>query len=168
MERKDGRSQIAKFMGPTWGPPGSCRPQMGPTLAPWTLISGVSQQLGWSGTCHMDVILVGRQYFNHSDETEKIRNWGNLLSDPHPRTTSKVLTSRFITDLLTSRCCVKYQCYFLLRVDYCSRLTHWDRVTHICVSKLCRYFSDNGLSPVHTKPLSEIMLAHQLGLWEQI
>ena len=23
-------SQIAKFMGPTWGPPGSCRPQMGP------------------------------------------------------------------------------------------------------------------------------------------
>ena len=27
-------SQIAKFMGPTWGPPGSCRPQMGPMLAP--------------------------------------------------------------------------------------------------------------------------------------
>ena len=22
--------QITKFMGPTWGPPGSCRPQMGP------------------------------------------------------------------------------------------------------------------------------------------
>ena len=29
-------------MGPTWGPPGSCRPQMGPMLAPWTLLSGVS------------------------------------------------------------------------------------------------------------------------------
>ena len=26
-------TQIAKFMGPTWGPPGSCRPQMGPMLA---------------------------------------------------------------------------------------------------------------------------------------
>ena len=26
--------QIAKFMGPTRGPPGSCRPQMGPMLAP--------------------------------------------------------------------------------------------------------------------------------------
>ena len=25
--------QIARFMGPTWGPPGSCRPQMGPMLA---------------------------------------------------------------------------------------------------------------------------------------
>ena len=35
-------SQIAKFMGPTWGPPGSCRPQMGHMLAPWTLLSGIS------------------------------------------------------------------------------------------------------------------------------
>ena len=33
-------SQIAKFIGPTWGPSGSCRPQMGPMLAPWTLLSG--------------------------------------------------------------------------------------------------------------------------------
>ena len=29
-----------KFMGPTWDPPGSCQPQMGPMLAPWTLLSG--------------------------------------------------------------------------------------------------------------------------------
>ena len=27
-------------MGPTWGPPGSFRPQMGPILADWTLLSG--------------------------------------------------------------------------------------------------------------------------------
>ena len=33
-------SQIAKFMGPTWGQHGSCRPQMGPMLAPWILLSG--------------------------------------------------------------------------------------------------------------------------------
>ena len=33
-------TQIARFIGPTWGPPGSCRPQMGPMLAPWTLLSG--------------------------------------------------------------------------------------------------------------------------------
>ena len=32
--------QIAKFMEPTWGPPGYCGPQMGPMLAPWTLLSG--------------------------------------------------------------------------------------------------------------------------------
>ena len=33
-------TQIAKFMGPTWGPPGSCRPQMEPMLASWALLSG--------------------------------------------------------------------------------------------------------------------------------
>ena len=32
--------QIARSMGPTWGSPGSCRPQMDPMLAPWTLLSG--------------------------------------------------------------------------------------------------------------------------------
>ena len=36
-------TQIAKFMGPTWGPPGSCRPQMGPIMASWTLLSGKPQ-----------------------------------------------------------------------------------------------------------------------------
>ena len=32
-------SQIARFMGPTWGPPGSCRPQVGPMFTTWTLLS---------------------------------------------------------------------------------------------------------------------------------
>ena len=36
-------TQIAKFMG--WGPPGSWWPQMGPMLAPWTLLS-------WKKTAH--------------------------------------------------------------------------------------------------------------------
>ena len=34
-------SPIARFMGPTWGPPGSCRPHMGRMLALWTLLSGM-------------------------------------------------------------------------------------------------------------------------------
>ena len=38
-------SQIGKFMGSTWGPPGSCRSQIGPMLAPWTLLPGL--QMGW-------------------------------------------------------------------------------------------------------------------------
>ena len=32
-------TQRARFVWPTWGPPGSCRPQEGPMLAPWTLLS---------------------------------------------------------------------------------------------------------------------------------
>ena len=36
-------SQIKiKFMRPSWGPHESYRPQMGPMLAPWTLLSGIS------------------------------------------------------------------------------------------------------------------------------
>ena len=33
-------AQIARFVWPTWGPPGSWQPQVGPTLAPWILLSG--------------------------------------------------------------------------------------------------------------------------------
>ena len=33
-------TQIARFTGPTWGPPGADRTQVGPMLAPWTLLSG--------------------------------------------------------------------------------------------------------------------------------
>ena len=31
---------IARFMGPTWGPSGADRTQVGPMLAPWRLLSG--------------------------------------------------------------------------------------------------------------------------------
>ena len=31
---------IVRFMGPTWGPSGANRTQVGPMLAPWTLLSG--------------------------------------------------------------------------------------------------------------------------------
>ena len=34
---------IARFMGPTWGPSGADRTQVGPMLAPWTLLSGELQ-----------------------------------------------------------------------------------------------------------------------------
>ena len=32
-------TQIARFMGSTWGSPGSCRPQMDPMMVPWSLLS---------------------------------------------------------------------------------------------------------------------------------
>ena len=46
--KKEG-TQIAKFMGPTLGPLGTCQPQMGPMLAPWTLLSGY----GWTRFCEI-------------------------------------------------------------------------------------------------------------------
>ena len=35
------QSLIASFMEPTWGPSGADRTQVGPMLAPWTLLSGM-------------------------------------------------------------------------------------------------------------------------------
>ena len=61
--------QIAKFMGPTWGPPGSCRPQMGPMLTPWILLSVYAWNVysgvpviymlkdNWISTTRMELIL---------------------------------------------------------------------------------------------------------------
>ena len=40
-------SLIARFMGPTRGPPGSCRPELDPTMASWTLLSGYARST-WS------------------------------------------------------------------------------------------------------------------------
>ena len=34
-------SLIARLMGPTWDPSGADRTQVGPMLAPWTLLSGI-------------------------------------------------------------------------------------------------------------------------------
>ena len=40
-------ARITNFMGSTWGPPGSCRPKMGPMLAPRTLLSGWIWKPNW-------------------------------------------------------------------------------------------------------------------------
>ena len=45
-------SQIAKFTGPTCGPPGPCRSQMGLMLVPWASLSGLNQTLNSQQTLH--------------------------------------------------------------------------------------------------------------------
>ena len=50
---------------------------------------------------------------------------------------------------------------------YCNTLTHWGRVTHICVNNLTIIVSDNGLSPnrrqVITRTNDGILLIGSLG-----
>ena len=38
-------SLIVRFMGPTWGPSGADRTQVGPILAPWNVLSGISRSM---------------------------------------------------------------------------------------------------------------------------
>ena len=40
-------TQIAKFMGPTWGPPGSCRPRWAPCWPHEPCYQGCISQVGW-------------------------------------------------------------------------------------------------------------------------
>ena len=40
-------SLIVRFMGPTWGPSGADRTQVGPMLVPWILLSGITRVLVW-------------------------------------------------------------------------------------------------------------------------
>ena len=50
--RQATKTQMARFMGPTWGPSGSCWPQMGLMLASWTLLSGNGSPINsWEMTC---------------------------------------------------------------------------------------------------------------------
>ena len=44
---------IARFMGPTGGPPGADRTQVGPMLAPWTLLSAWSTKHGYFTTAEI-------------------------------------------------------------------------------------------------------------------
>ena len=45
-------AQITKLTEPKWALPGSCRPQIGPILAPWTLLSGRGNSAPQKNTLH--------------------------------------------------------------------------------------------------------------------
>ena len=67
--------QIANLMRPTWGLPGSCRPQMGPMLAPWILLSGyIFQYIKWAMSIHCHAYIVW------SKADGDIRSTGSRLS----------------------------------------------------------------------------------------
>ena len=44
-----------RFMGPTWGPSGANRTQVGPMLAPWTSLSGYWWERGWFTNIHINL-----------------------------------------------------------------------------------------------------------------
>ena len=54
---------IARFMGPTRGPPGADRPQVGPRWATWTLLSGFLDSSPTNGCpascCHYNNVIMG-------------------------------------------------------------------------------------------------------------
>ena len=58
-------------MGPFWGPPRSCRPQMGPMLAPWTLLSRILHY--WDAFAACRTAFTHRAYKNSLYERLKVK-----------------------------------------------------------------------------------------------
>ena len=86
-------AQIAKFMGPTWGPPGSCRPQMGPMLAPWTLLSG---RFEWFLRCgrQTEIKSVDESFVAGAERSTVL--WGsNFLTQTHKSISFESLCTRW-------------------------------------------------------------------------
>ena len=52
---------IARFMGPTWHTPGADRTQVGPMLAPWTLLSGYTSHETVSSDINQAMPMVGQE-----------------------------------------------------------------------------------------------------------
>ena len=77
-------TQIAKFMGPTWGPPGSCRPQMSPMLAPWTLLGKPSAGVKLLDVephhcCNIFIHKVQHKHWYHRKVRLHKHFWGHII-----------------------------------------------------------------------------------------
>ena len=71
-------SLTARLMGPTWGPSGAGRTQVGPMLVPWTLLSGIQStkppvqkrsniRLCWNPTWQRYVMEVSTDFWTHKN-----------------------------------------------------------------------------------------------------
>ena len=165
---------ITRFMGPTWGLSGADRAQMGPVLAPWTLLSETFALLA-----HREVNspakFIGHKWITPNKKPVIISVITTLIYSLLPTWTGCWTISLVSSDLWrrsTSRrhpfiqwlcvntmgkknwkktCLTLQSAVCLLSVwhsIYSSTvfLTLWGRVTHICVSNLTIIGSDNGFS----------------------
>ena len=57
---------ISRFIGPTWGPSGADRTQMGPMLAQWTLLSGVVSPTQKMNLIHLHISSDGAFCTSHN------------------------------------------------------------------------------------------------------
>ena len=88
-------SPIARFMGPTWGPPGADRIQVGPMLAPWTLLCGIPP---WLMTDHPTLLVwlgLGLLIVHFGGSVQKRRNSSALAMELNLSCTDPSIWSLF-------------------------------------------------------------------------
>ena len=127
-------------MGPTWGPPGSCRPQMGPLLDPWTLLSRMLKV--W--LCFIFISCSGCLYYQHPS---RLLYWHLHIH--------QWLGSRNI--LYLPSICLLYNVAFLKRVlFYLEQLTFHSIVT---------IYKENYIRKWHCKHFQAISKYSYLRFW---
>ena len=130
-------------MGPTWGPPGSCRPQMGPMLAPRTLLSGLSiiwlskfwflPFLNWEWKsvslkgkcCHFDEIVIVGCTGSCQKDNFQCRQWWKFCRNDD--ISISLYTSQ--ESCISILCCDLMLCTSPF-YPYSSRLLHWHWDNH--------------------------------------
>ena len=100
-------TQIAMFMGSKWDPSGSCRPQMGPMLAPWILLSGYIICDCARGRPILTICATFRWFYFEEDEIDrdaKLHDYQTFVS---------ISTVLYVTALIVNSSRYKYstQCF---------------------------------------------------------
>ena len=73
--------------------------------------------------------------------------WCPAIQYTYFRVQMRVISQVMLMNLICNMCLEITLVKLLLYLPRAGELTHWDRVTHICVSKLTIIGSDNGLLP---------------------
>ena len=130
-------SLIARFMGPTWGPPGADRIQVGPMLAPWTLLSGMPP---WLMTDHPTLLVwlgLGLLIVHSGGSVQKRRNPSALAMELHLSCTASIwslfyfsCTSIFLMQFCHTTLCYKGRMVYL----FCDSLYIW---APMCAYTIC-------------------------------
>ena len=102
---------IARFIGLTWGPSGADRTQVGPMLAPWTLLSG--KALFFVVSQHSEYMLLCLEFimlFMMVDFMQQFRNWFSLL---------RVYFNIYLISVLSDKCARHWPCFTFAGASNC-------------------------------------------------
>ena len=122
-------SQIARFMGPTFGPSGADRTQVGPMMAPWTLLSGMSfksmQHFPISDVSWLDMLAPNFQQINKRWNNQLIMSMGLYKTDVTPVRHTCTATCRWLKNSCNqcNHCAIK-NCVF-----GCRSIGDWSATT---------------------------------------
>ena len=129
-------SLIARFMGPTWGPPGADRTEVGPMLAPWTF---------YLGCLETDTHIRSVGYFNIETFFARYEDFHYKIKRPWDRTHFM----KEIYMLIREHLFIKTAAYIQCSVSYRQSLKHGPMKYMIGIA--------NGLPPILCRTFIKII-----------